>query len=308
LKGSIQSISVFSTSIPRKISKKLKICSPEVIRTSIKNIDSLKMTRGKKTRIQKIVKIKGSTAQSFEDEVVEESPLSIFLNDEKIITLMSTPSDQKLLALGFLFSEGLIREKEDVKKILFSSRKNEVRIFTQKKLRIPKTSSRIGALTSGCGKGKSFQDLEDIDPLTDVLINLEFTVTPDQIERLVREFEKRSSLFRSTGGTHSAALADKEKILLFNEDIGRHNAVDKVLGESLLKKTALQDKILISSGRVSSDILLKAWRAKISLIVSRSAPTSLAVELAQKTGLTIVGFARGKRMNVYSYPMRVVTG
>lgn len=265
------------------------------------------MTQEKKTRIQKIVKIRNNRAESLDDEVVNESPLSIFLNDQKLVTLMSTPSDQKYLALGFLFSEGLIGAKEDVRKILFSSKKNQVKILTQEKHRIPKTSAKVGTLTSGCGKGKSFQDLEDIDPLTDVLINLEFTLTPGQIEKLVKEFEKRSSLFRSTGGTHSAALADKEKILLFNEDIGRHNAIDKILGESLLKRTPLQDKILISSGRVSSDILLKAWRAKISLIVSRSAPTSLAVELAQKTGITIVGFARGKRMNVYSYPVRIIT-
>lgn len=266
------------------------------------------MTRNKKTRTQKIIKITQGQAHSFKDEIVEESPLSIFLNDQKIVTLMSTPADQKFLALGFLFSEGLIREREDVKKVFFSSRKNEVKVFTKIKDRIPKSRSRLGTLTSGCGKGKSLQDLKEVDPLSDVLIDLEFSVTSGQIEILVREFEKRSSVFRSTGGTHSAALADREKILLFKEDIGRHNAIDKILGESLLKKVPLQDRILISSGRVSSDILSKAWRAKISLIVSRSAATSLAVDLAQKLGITIVGFARGKRMNVYSYPVRVVTG
>jgi len=264
------------------------------------------MVKGKKTKIQKIIKMKSGIKQSFEDGVVEESPLSVFLNDQKLVSLMSTPSDQKFLALGFLFSEGLIKKKGEIKKILFSSRKNEVKIFTKTKRRIPKTFSRIGTLTSGCGKGKSLQDLEDLDPLSDVLINLEFTITTDQIEKLVKEFERRSSVFRATGGTHSAALADKEKILLFNEDIGRHNATDKVLGEGLAKQIPLGDKVLISSGRDSSDILLKAWRGKISLIVSRSAPTSLAVELAQRLGITVVGFARGKRMNVYSYPMRVV--
>ncbi|MDP2960581.1 MAG: formate dehydrogenase accessory sulfurtransferase FdhD, partial [candidate division Zixibacteria bacterium] len=124
---------------------------------------------------------------------------------------------------------------------------------------------------------------------------------------LMNEFEVKSSVFKSTGGTHSAALADKEKILLFKEDIGRHNAVDKILGESLIENIPWQDKLLISSGRVSSDILLKAGRAKINLIISRSAPTSLALELAQRLGITVIGFARGKRMNIYTYPMRVVT-
>lgn len=100
---------------------------------------------------------------------------------------------------------------------------------------------------------------------------------------------------------------DKKLKWLFKEDIGRHNAVDKILGESLIENIPLQDKLLISSGRVSSDILLKAWRAKINLIISRSAPTSLALELAQRLGITVIGFARGKRMNLYTYPMRVVT-
>jgi len=263
------------------------------------------MSQGKKTRTQKIVKIKEGKAQSFEDQIVEESSLSIFLNDQKIVTLMSTPADQKFLALGFLFSEGLITQRSDVRKILFNSRKNEVKVLTEERRRIPKSRSRLGTLTSGCGKGKSLQDLKEVDPLSDVLINLEFSVTCHQIEKLVREFEKRSSVFRSTGGTHSAALADKKKLLVFKEDIGRHNAMDKVLGESLFNGIPLQDKIMISSGRISSDILSKVWRAKISLIVSRSAPTSLAIELAQKLGITIVGFARGKRMNVYTYPARV---
>ena len=263
------------------------------------------MSQAKKTKTQKIVKIKEGQAESFEDQIVEERSLSIFLNDQRIVTLMSTPADQKFLALGFLFSEGLVTQKSDVRKILFNARKNEVKVFTEKKSRIPKTRSRLGTLTSGCGKGKSLQNLKKIDPLSDVLINLEFSVTCAQVEKLVTEFEKRSSVFRSTGGTHSAALSDKSRILLFKEDIGRHNAVDKVLGESLFKGIPLHDKILISSGRVSSDILSKAWRAKISLIVSRSAPTSLAIELALKLGITIVGFARGKRMNIYTYPARV---
>jgi len=249
------------------------------------------MSQGKKTRTQKIIKIKESKAESFEDQIVEESSLSVFLNDQKIVTLMSTPADQKFLALGFLFSEGLITQKSDVRKILFNSRKNEVKVLTEKKRRIPKSRSRL--------------NLKKIDPLSDVLINLEFSLTCDQIEKLVREFEKRSSVFRSTGGTHSAALADKERILLFKEDIGRHNAVDKVLGEVLFKRISMEDKVLILSGRISSDILLKSARGKINLIVSRSAPTSLAIELALKLGITIVGFARGKRMNIYTYPARV---
>jgi len=194
------------------------------------------MAKEKKTRIQKIIKITKGKLQSIEDEVVEETPLSIYLNDKKLVTLMSTPSDQKYLALGFLFSEGWVKEKSDLKKILFDSRKNEVKVFTKKTIKVPENFSESSILTSGCGKGKSLQKLSDLDPLADILINLEFTITPGQIEKLIKEFEQKSSVFRSTGGTHSAALADKERILLFKEDIGRHNAVDKVLGEALSRQ------------------------------------------------------------------------
>jgi len=259
-----------------------------------------------KTKSYNIIRVKEGQKEALQDEVVEEKFLTIYLNDQKISTLMCTPQEQKYLGIGFLFSEGLIKGIEEIKRIVFHSKKGQVRITTQKKHRIPKTFLQDQTLTSGCGKGKSLHVFEDLNPLEDVLFNLEFTLNPDGIVKLMKEFELKSSVFRSTGGTHSAALANKEKILLFKEDIGRHNAVDKVIGESLIKKIPLQDKLLVLSGRVSSDILLKAWRAKVSLIISRSAPTSLAIELAQRLGITVIGFARGKRMNIYSFPMRVV--
>ncbi|KPL02608.1 MAG: hypothetical protein AMJ90_05305 [candidate division Zixibacteria bacterium SM23_73_2] len=264
------------------------------------------MPKGKKTKTQKILKIKNGTEWSFEDEVVEERPLSILLNGQKLVTLLSTPSDQKYLALGFLFSEGLIKKRDEIKKVQFLSGKNEVKVFTEKSIKLSDEFLKDALFLSGCGKGKSFEKLEDVNLLEDVLINLEFTVKAEDITNLIKDFEKKSSLFRATGGVHSAALARKDKILLFKEDIGRHNAVDKVLGESLVKKIPLGDKILVSSGRVSSDIVKKTQRAKINLIVSRSAPTSLAIELAKKLGITIVGFARSKRMNIYTYPMRII--
>jgi FdhD protein len=260
-----------------------------------------------KTKIYNIIKIAEGVRKPLQDEVVEERPLTIYINRQKITTLMCTPQDQNYLGLGFLFSEGLIKRKDEVKKIVFDAIKDQVKIFTQKKHKLPKYFLQDETFTSGCGKRKSFQKIGDLNFIEDVLINLEFTISADQIIKLIKEFELKSSVFKSTGGTHSAALADKEKILLFKEDIGRHNAVDKILGESLIENIPLQDKLLISSGRVSSDILLKAWRAKINLIISRSAPTSLALELAQRLGITVIGFARGKRMNIYTYPMRVVT-
>lgn len=261
----------------------------------------------KQTKTYKIIKLKDGLRQALEDEVVEERPLSIFLNKKRIIALMCTPQDQKYLSLGFLLTEGLIEQEDQIKKVLFSPKRNEVKVFTNATRKISKEVLDTGIYTSGCGKGKTLQKIKDIDPLEDILFDLDFTLSPEKIAKLMTEFERKSSIFRSTGGTHSAALADKSKMLLFNEDIGRHNAVDKILGEAFVRKVCLKNKLLISSGRVSSDILLKATKVGISIVISRSAPTSLAIDLAQKLGITIVGFARGKKMNIYTCPFRIKT-
>ena len=122
---------------------------------------------------------------------------------------------------------------------------------------------------------------------------------------MVKKFQMKSELYKTTGGTHSAALSDGENILIFHEDIGRHNAVDKVIGDAFLQQIRLDDKILITSGRVSSEILLKVAKGGIPLLVAISAPTDMAVELANKLGITLIGFARGKRMNVYTHEERI---
>jgi FdhD protein len=114
-----------------------------------------------------------------------------------------------------------------------------------------------------------------------------------------------SDLFRSTGGAHAAALCEEGRVLVFKEDIGRHNAVDKVFGECLIKGIEADGKILLTSGRISSEILLKAVRRGIAILASRSAPTSLAVQFAEKAGMALVGFVRGRRMNIYSNAYRI---
>jgi len=257
-------------------------------------------------RIEKlrITQVSSGKKEEREDVVVTEAPLTIFLNDEKVITLLCTPQDQKYLALGFLSSEGLIQSVKDVERIN-SDRADEINIFTKSKQSLPFDFYQAKVLTSGCAKGVTFSKIEDIDPAKDLLIDLKITLTPSEVQGLMQKFEKRSVLFHQTGGVHAAALADKDKILFYFEDIGRHNAVDKVSGKCLLEEVSCDDKILLLSGRISSDILAKAAKSKVSIIVSRSAPTGLAVKNAQKSGITLVGFVRGSRMNIYSFPLRI---
>jgi FdhD protein len=256
-----------------------------------------------KVKTHRAIRIKDGDRQEIEEKVAEEAVLRIFLNDREVVALSCTPHDEDHLAVGFLFSEGLLKKKEQIKSLDRSE--DRITILTHVPLEIPEDSRLKGVLTSGCGKGRSFADWKKMDPVEDILVNLDLTLSPDQAHRVMLEFEKRSELFRQTGGVHSAALGTGDGLVLFNEDIGRHNAVDKVLGEGFLTGLELKDKFLVISGRVSSDLISKLWNCGLSLVVSRTAPTSLALKMAQRLGITVIGFARGKRMNVYTYPVRV---
>ena len=263
----------------------------------------------KDERVEKlrITKVGSGKKEETEDVVVTEAPLTIFLNDEKVITLLCTPQDQKYLAVGFLFSEGLIQNNKEIERIDFDRKKNQIDVFTKTKRSLPSDFPQARILTSGCAKGVTFSNIEDVDPAKDLLIDLQITLSFSEIHKLMHEFEKKSVLFHQTGGVHASALAHKDEILFYFEDIGRHNAVDKVLGKCFLEEVACEDKILLLSGRISSDILAKASKSGLSVIVSRSAPTSLAIKNAKKLGVTLVGFARGSKMNIYSFPIRITT-
>jgi FdhD protein len=255
----------------------------------------------------KITRVTSGKKEETYDVVVTETPLTILLNEEKLITLLCTPREQEYLAMGFLFSEGFIENKKESERIDFDPKKNEITLLTKSKRRLSSNFSQPKTQTSGCAKGVTLSNIEDIDPAKDLLIDLQTTLTFLEIQKLMHEFEKRSVLFRKTGGVHAAALADKERILIYFEDIGRHNAVDKVFGKCLLEEISCEDKILLLSGRISSDILAKASKSGVSIIVSRSASTSQAVKNAHKLGITLVGFARGSKMNIYSFPLRITT-
>lgn len=256
-----------------------------------------------KLRKFRAVRIKEGKRQDIEEKVVREAVLRIFLNEKEIVALSCTPCDLTYLAAGFLLSEGFLGDVTEIEKV--DSSEAKVVVHTREPRKVGEESRLKGVLTSGCGRGKTFASWEDIDPLEDTLIDLDLSFSSDEIHKIMSQFQQRSRLFMETAGVHGAALATGDGILLFNEDIGRHNAVDKVLGESFLKGIDLKDKFLVISGRVSSDIVSKLWNSGLSLVVSRTAPTSLAVEMAQRLGITVVGFVRGGRMNIYSYPVRI---
>jgi FdhD protein len=209
------------------------------------------------------------------------------------------------LAIGFLLSEGFIDAKEDIGSILLDKKTTTVRVEIKNVQKIEKETvfgNRI--ITSGCGKGMTFFDYKDFSRCRKN--ESQIRVSADKILSLVVEFQKKSELFKETGGVHSAALSNGEKILLFAEDLGRHNALDKVFGQALWEGVDLADKLVLTSGRLSSEITIKVAKRGLPMIVSPSAPTDLAVRIARQMNITLVGFARGRRMNIYAAPQRIL--
>jgi len=240
-----------------------------------------------------------------EDIVTKETPVTIILNDRELVTLLCSPTNLEYLAIGFLFSEGLLKSKDEIKKIIADERRGVVRVETEKNKEFTGELLFKPLIASSGGRGASFYSASDIQDKAKV--ESQIAVAPDEVFALVNEFQHRSRVFKATGGVHSAALCDTEGILVFSEDIGRHNAIDKVFGECILTDIPTDDRMIITSGRVSSDILLKVAKRKIPILISKSAPTDLGVRLADDLGITLIGFVRGKRMNVYTNRWRVVT-
>jgi len=242
--------------------------------------------------------------QDSEDVVTTESPLTIIVNNKELTTLLCSPTDLKYLAIGFLASEGLIKGKAEIKKIIVDEKRGVARVEAgEDKELAPDVFKRL--ITSGCGRGVSFHSAADVQEQSKV--ESKTTISNVEVFTLVREFQHRSQVFKITGGVHSAALCDTKNILVFNEDIGRHNAIDKIFGECMLTDIPTDDRIIITSGRVSSEILLKVAKRNIPILISKSAPTNLGVRLAHDLGVTLIGFVRGERMNVYASGWRVTT-
>ncbi|MBA7476548.1 Sulfur carrier protein FdhD [subsurface metagenome] len=251
-----------------------------------------------------IVRVTEQGMSQGEDITTIEFALTIILNNQELVTLLCSPADLKYLAIGFLVSEGLLKSKDEIKKIVVDDQRGVVRVETEEDKGLASQLLFKRLITSGCGRGASFYSTADVK--NQARVESQIVISAPQVFALVNQFQHRSQVYKATGGVHSAALCDTESILLFSEDIGRHNAIDKIFGECILTDLPTQDRIMITSGRISSEILLKVAKRNIPILISKSAPTNLGVKLAVDLGITLIGFARGKRMNVYTNSWRVV--
>ena len=239
-----------------------------------------------------------------EDMVTKESPLTIILNNRELVTLLCSPHNLDYLAIGFLFSEGLINDKDEINKVIVDERRGVVRVETREDKESNAEVLFKRVITSGCAGVGSFYREADAQNL--VKVQSQTKIAALEVFDLVREFQHHSQTYRTTGGVHSAALCDNKNILLFADDIGRHNAIDRIFGKCILSDIPTDDRLIITSGRIPSEILLKVAKRRIPIIISVSAPTDLGVKLAADLGITLIGFVRGKRMNVYTNGWRVV--
>jgi FdhD protein len=232
-------------------------------------------------------------------ETIVETPVSLTVNGVVWLSFMCTPVHLEALAVGFLFNEGIIESMAEVADVRVCEHGDNVDVWLTHAADQPNNWRR----TSGCTGGVTAVDLlakPDVHFGGDSL-----RVSPEAVGRLVEMLFESQALYRETGGVHTSALTDGEQVLLSAEDIGRHNTLDKLAGLCLMQGLSAQDRILITTGRISSEMLQKAARMRTPILISRTSPSSLSIEMAQRYGITLLGYARKQRFNVYSDGQRV---
>ncbi len=256
------------------------------------------------TREHPIRRFRKGQVESLEDPVVVEARIELDLNDGQWgIAMLCLPRDLDALGVGFLLGEGILRSADDLESVEVDESGRKVLLRGDFDADVLDRLLRRWTWGTGCGGGGTGRDF-DLPVYKSASPGS--TVRPEALIRLSKGFQGRCVLWGETGGVHACALTDPDRVLLFAEDVGRHNAFDKVIGRALMEGIPLEDKLALTTGRLSGEIVLKAVACGVPILVSRSGVTSLAVDLARKFGLTLVGFLRAERMNVYTGYQRVV--
>lgn len=230
--------------------------------------------------------------------VIVEMPVTLTVNGRVWLTFMCTPTDLEALAVGFIYNEGVINNKAEIELVKVCPSGDNVDIWLKKAVKEPQQWRR----TSGCTGGVTAATLDKIHPeLKDGLL-----LTPQMVHALVKSLTEEQVLYREVGGVHTSLLSDGEQVVLSTEDIGRHNSLDKIAGRCLLENIELVRKILVTTGRISSDMIQKAARIGAAIVISRTSASSLSVTLADKWGITLIGYARHDQFVVYTHPERIM--
>jgi FdhD protein len=237
--------------------------------------------------------------EPLDSETIVETPVSLTVNGEPWITFMCTPTDLEAMAVGFLYNEGVIGRMEEVANVRLCEHGDNVDVWLTRTAQQPRSWRR----TSGCTGGVTAVDLLS---MPDISFDARLpSLDPEAIGYLVDLLLESQELYRETGGVHTSMLSDGKNLVLAAEDIGRHNTLDKIAGLCMLRSVWPQTRILITTGRISSEMLQKAARLQVPILISRTSPSSLSIEMAEQYGITLIGYARRERFNVYSNPQRI---
>lgn len=219
----------------------------------------------------------GNVFESVED-VVEEKRYEVIVNEKLSYNLTCSPFNVLELLVGNMWMRNLIDNKEDIKSIDIGEEIIKVELNVEIK-----------------NKNRDYK-----------FVNSQLTLSKTKVTELMKKLQDRANLFSRTGGVHNAGLCDGEELIAFMEDIGRHNTVDKLMGYCILNEIDISNKIIVFSGRIPFEIINKLSMMAIPIFISKSAPTSLGVDMARKYNITICGFTRGERYHIYSCPERLV--
>jgi FdhD protein len=255
-----------------------------------------------KTRTLRIVRNENGNSSELTDTLASETHLKIFLNDRLVSLNVCTPGYETELAVGYLYSGKFLDDGDEIEAIRHDPENDSVYVHTfdgQKTVGPASGPVKIVPASFPTAFIQRFSP-EGMGRETSRLV-----VGPEEILRIASAADAGADLFHRTGGTHSAAVSDGGRLLLLFEDLGRHNALDKAIGRCIIDGIARSDKILFTSGRVSTVVTGKAVRASFPMLVSKSAVTAESVDLARDHGLTLIGFARQNQFNVYCHGWRV---
>jgi FdhD protein len=232
------------------------------------------------------------TGASVATRVPVERPLTLFLNSQEIVTMMTIGDRPDCLAVGYLLNQNMLRPDDEITAIEHDAELDVVVVRTPARTDFEEKLKRK-TLTSGCAQGTAFGDL--LDRFDAVRLDPDAELRTSWLYALARKINTRPSLYLSAGAIHGCVLCEQDRPLVYMEDVGRHNAIDKIAGWMHLNRVGPQGKIFYTTGRLTSEMVIKCVRMEIPILVSRSGFTAWGVELAQQAGLTLIGRAKGRR-------------
>ncbi|WP_373692829.1 formate dehydrogenase accessory sulfurtransferase FdhD [Priestia megaterium] len=244
--------------------------------------------------------------ESVEDKIVTEFPVTVKINEEEFVTMVCSPQYIEDMVIGYLASEGAIRAYTDIKNIWLQEKEGYVHVTIDKLNPYFQNLQNKRYITSCCGASRQgfvfINDALTAKKMNDISVELSIK----DCFQLMNKLQQSAATFQETGGVHNAAICDKNGFMLSRMDIGRHNALDKLYGYCLKHHISIRDKVVVFSGRISSEILLKVAKIGCEVVLSKSAPTELALNLAEELGITTVGFIRNDSLNIYTCPERIL--